>query len=88
MVENAYRIFRKYIRKSLLRNYLVRIFRYKIIRIRVMTVMQATHLRLAKELIQIRYLIKVDSIRFEDGSGSKFLVTATGSPKEERFIQL
>jgi len=88
LVENAYRIFRKYIRKGLLANSGVRIFRYKIERIRVMTIMQETHLRLAKELIEIKYLIKVDSIRFEDGSGSKFLVTATGSPKAERFIQL
>ena len=53
-----------------------------------MTVMQATHLRLAKELIELRYLIKVDSIRFEDGSGSKFLVTSAEGSKAERFIQL
>ena len=53
-----------------------------------MTIMQATHLRLAKELIEVKHPIQVNTIKFEDGSGSKFIITSKSNPNKETFIQL
>ena len=50
--------------------------------------MQKTHLRLAKELIELKHLVQVNTIKFEDGSGSKFIITRKSSPDKETFIQL
>jgi hypothetical protein len=50
--------------------------------------MKDNHLRIAKELIEVRYGVKVTSIDFEDGSGSKFIITTTSKPFKKQFIVL
>ena len=50
--------------------------------------MQNQHLRIAKELIELKYNVKVINIEFEDGSGNKFIVTETSNPLKKRFIVL
>jgi hypothetical protein len=46
------------------------------------------HLKLAKELIELKHPIQVNTIKFEDGSGSKFIITSKSNPNKETFIQL
>ncbi len=50
--------------------------------------MLRAHLDLAKELIELKFKIKVITIDFEDGSGKKFIVTTTDNPLRKRFIKL
>jgi hypothetical protein len=50
--------------------------------------MLRAHLDLAKELIELKFKIKVITIDFEDGSGKKFIVTTTDNPLRKRFINL
>jgi hypothetical protein len=50
--------------------------------------MQNQHLRIAKELIELKYNVKVINIEFEDGSGNKFIVTESSNPAKKRFIVL
>ena len=50
--------------------------------------MQNQHLRIAKELIELKYNILVLGIEFEDGSGNKFIVTESSNPAKKRFIVL
>jgi len=50
--------------------------------------MKQSHLRLAKELIEIKTKSKVSTIDFEDGSGSTFNYTTVDSPRENKFIRL
>ncbi len=50
--------------------------------------MQNQHLRIAKELIELKYNIQVLNIEFEDGSGNKFIVTESSNPAKKRFIVL
>lgn len=50
--------------------------------------MKDNHLRIAKELIETRYGVKVTSIDFEDGSGKKFIVTTTSRPLKKQFVIL
>jgi hypothetical protein len=50
--------------------------------------MLRAHLDLAKELIELKFKVKVETIEFEDGSGKKFIVTTTDNPLRKRFINL
>ena len=50
--------------------------------------MKQSHLRLAKELIQIKTKQRVITIDFEDGSGSTFLYTTEQYPHIKKFIRL
>jgi hypothetical protein len=50
--------------------------------------MKQSHLRLAKELIEIKIASKINTIDFEDGSGSTFIYTTVGSPRDNKFIRL
>ena len=50
--------------------------------------MTSAHLDLAKELIELKYKVKVTTIDFEDGSGKNFIVTTTDNPLRKRFIKL
>jgi hypothetical protein len=36
-------------------------------------------LQLAKQLIEIKFCIEIEEIRFEDGSGSNYIFTAKGT---------
>jgi L-2-hydroxyglutarate oxidase LhgO len=53
-----------------------------------MNVMEQSHLVIAKQLIELKYNVKVTTIEFEDGSGRKFIVTETSNPLKKRFIVL
>jgi hypothetical protein len=46
------------------------------------------HLRIAKELLEARYNVKIISIEFEDGSGSKFIITTSSNPAKRQFVVL
>ena len=50
--------------------------------------MKENHLRIAKELLETRFNIKITSIEFEDGSGSKFIVTTANNPTKRQFVKL
>jgi len=53
-----------------------------------LSVLERAHLDLAKELIELKFKVKVETIDFEDGSGKKFIVTTTDNPLRKRFIKL
>ena len=53
-----------------------------------LSVQERAHLNLAKELIELKFKVKVETIEFEDGSGKKFIVTTTDNPLRKRFINL
>jgi len=50
--------------------------------------MLQSHLDLAKELIELKFKVKVNTIDFEDGSGKKFIITTTTLPLKKQFVQL
>ena len=50
--------------------------------------MKQSHLRLAKELIEIKTKSKVSTIDFEDGSGNTFIYTTVENPGNIKFIRL
>ena len=50
--------------------------------------MQQAHLELAKELIELKFKVKVITIDFEDGSGKKFIVTTKSNPLKKQFVIL
>jgi hypothetical protein len=50
--------------------------------------MTAAHLDLAKELIELKYKLKIITIDFEDGSGKNFIVTTVDNPLRKRFVKL
>jgi hypothetical protein len=50
--------------------------------------MKEAHLELAKELIELKFKVKVITIDFEDGSGKKFIVTTNINPLKKRFVRL
>ena len=53
-----------------------------------LSVMERNHLKLAKELIELKFKVKVILINFEDGSGNKFIVTTTRNPLMKQFVVL
>ena len=50
--------------------------------------MQQAHLELAKELIELKFKVKVITIDFEDGSGKKFIVSTKSNPLKKQFVIL
>jgi len=52
------------------------------------SVLEKSHLELAKELIELKYKVKVITIEFEDGSGKKFIITTTNNPLIKQFVKL
>ena len=50
--------------------------------------MKENHLRIAKELLETRFNVKITSIEFEDGSGDKFIVTTANNPTKRQFVKL
>lgn len=51
--------------------------------------MEQSCLQLAKQLIEIKLDIKINQIKFEDGSGSNYIFTATGDdPTNWIYIKL
>ena len=53
-----------------------------------LSVLERSHLDLAKQLIELKYKVQVISIQFEDGSGKKFIVTTKSNPLQKQFIRL
>jgi hypothetical protein len=53
-----------------------------------MNMMNKAHLELAKQLIELKYNVKVETIEFEDGSGKSFNVTTTINPLKKRHVRL
>jgi hypothetical protein len=53
-----------------------------------MTTIEKSHLDIAKQLIEIKFKVKVLLIEFEDGSGKKFNITTNINPAKKRFITL
>jgi len=51
-------------------------------------IMEQSHLAIAKELIELKWNVKVVTIEFEDGSGRKFIVTDDTNPAKKRFVML
>ena len=45
-------------------------------------------LRIAKELIELKFKVKVLDIQPEDGSGCKFIVTTSDNPLKKKFVHL
>ena len=52
------------------------------------TPMEKSLLNIAKQLIEIKFQVEVDSIEFEDGSGSKFIVVTKSNPLKKQFVIL
>lgn len=52
-----------------------------------LSVLEKAHLEIAKELIELKYKVKVISIEFEDGSGKKFIVTTSNNPLKKEFVK-
>jgi hypothetical protein len=50
--------------------------------------MEKSLLNIAKQLIEIKFQVEVDSIEFEDGSGSKFIVVTKSDPNSKKFVDL
>ena len=53
-----------------------------------LSVLERAHLELAKELIELKFKVKLISIDFEDGSGKKFIVTTVNNPLKNQFVRL
>ena len=47
-----------------------------------------TLLDIARQLIELKYKVKINTIDFEDGSGYKFIVTTTNNPLKKQFVKL
>ena len=45
-------------------------------------------LDIAKELIELKWNVKLIDIQFEDGSGKRFIVTTTTNPAKKQFLRL
>ena len=60
---------------------------FKVIKSKV-DIMEQSHLAIAKELIELKWNVKVVTIEFEDGSGRKFIVTDDINPSKKRFVML
>ena len=60
---------------------------FKVIKSKV-DIMEQSHLAIAKELIELKWNVKVITIKFEDGSGRKFIVTDNTNPAKKRFVML
>ena len=45
-------------------------------------------LDIARQLIELKWNVRLTSIEFEDGSGLKYIVTTTANPAKKQFIKL
>lgn len=45
-------------------------------------------LDIARQLIELKWNVRLTSIEFEDGSGLKYIVTTTANPAKKEFINL
>jgi hypothetical protein len=54
----------------------------------VKEILLVSYLDIAKQLIECKFKVKVNTIDFEDGSGKKFIVTTTTQPLRKQFIHL
>ena len=52
-----------------------------------MVQLEKGHLAIAKELIELKFKVKVINIDFEDGSGKKFIVTTSDQPLKKHFVK-
>lgn len=50
--------------------------------------MEKSLLNIAKQLIEIKFQVEVNSIEFEDGSGNKFIVVTKSNPGKKQFVVL
>lgn len=50
--------------------------------------MKNGHLEIARQLIELKFGVKVTSIEFEDGSGRSFNVTTSTNPLKKQHIRL
>ncbi len=53
-----------------------------------LSLQERAHLDLAKELIELKFKVKINTIDFEDGSGKKFIVTTATNPLKKQFVRL
>ena len=66
-----------------------RILMYKIIKKNDMkNPLETACLKLAKELIEIKYLVEIIFIELEDGSGRNYNIVTKDNPLKKRFIRL
>jgi hypothetical protein len=66
-----------------------RILMYKIIKKNDMkNPLEIACLKLAKELIEIKYLVEIIFIEIEDGSGRNYIIVTKDNPLKKRFIKL
>lgn len=56
--------------------------------VRVIKILSEALLSVAKELIELKFKVKVIDIQFEDGSGKKFIITTLTSPLKKQFVSL
>jgi hypothetical protein len=50
--------------------------------------LQTAILDLAKELIELKFKVKLIDIQLEDGTGKNFIVTTATDPLKKRFVRL
>jgi hypothetical protein len=50
--------------------------------------MEKSHLRIAKEYIELLFKVEVLSIDFRDGVGNKFIVTTKDNPLKKQFVSI
>lgn len=50
--------------------------------------MKRGHLDIARQLIELKFGVKVTSIEFEDGSGKSFNVVTTTNPLKKQYVRL
>jgi hypothetical protein len=50
--------------------------------------MEKSHLEIAKQLIELKFNVKVLSIEFEDGSGRSFNIVTKSNPDKKQWIRL
>ena len=53
-----------------------------------MTTFTKAHLEIAKQLIELKFNVKVSFIEFEDGSGRSFNIVTTSYPLKKQYVRL
>ncbi len=54
----------------------------------VLSLREAALLDTAKELIELKYQVKIINIQFEDGSGRRYIITTTSNPLKKQYVRL
>lgn len=52
------------------------------------TTMMKNHLEIARQLIELKFNVKILSIEFEDGSGRSFNVITSTNPLKKRHVRI